>query len=384
MASRNARSTADGESSGNLDFLAEPSAQARLEASSAAGEGAGLPPVSSTVARGIARGTEKGSVDTPPVGRSKEVPIASSEGPSPSALKCDGKVAQVFTEAELIRRSWSPESSLLPHKRRWTPQHVTHSHMTSLFQRLEPENQDQRARDQALKCIDDIPPVIINGEDITRDARNLVKGQVKDLRRFTLVSLRPRRGQSLGGLFAFFVEISKAKQRHKARIKEFKVVSTAFVAYVLRNFPRKGATELLASQASRLSNDAKRVTNQIYKKSTEISERSSSHPAQSQQTVHYNLHRRIWEKDDMEEFEKNQDQQAQVNHLADTETATIASPRGLPPPPRLARKYDKYEAIIVDKDLLLSSEVQALSSGYEASSSDGSSRHSHQGTESLD
>ncbi|KAG5349500.1 hypothetical protein C0989_003384, partial [Termitomyces sp. Mn162] len=94
--------------------------------------------------------------------------------------------------------------------------------MTSLFQRLEPENQAQRARDQALKCIDDIPPVIINGEDITRDARNLVKGQIKELHRFTLVSLQPRHGQSLGGLFAFFVEISKAKQRYKARIKEFK------------------------------------------------------------------------------------------------------------------------------------------------------------------
>ncbi|KAG5730003.1 hypothetical protein E4T56_gene20163 [Termitomyces sp. T112] len=76
---------AEGESSGNLNFLAEPSAQAHLEAGSAAGEGAGLPPVSGTVARGIARDTEKGSVDTPPVGCSKEMPIASSEGPSPSS-----------------------------------------------------------------------------------------------------------------------------------------------------------------------------------------------------------------------------------------------------------------------------------------------------------
>ncbi|KAG5730004.1 hypothetical protein E4T56_gene20161 [Termitomyces sp. T112] len=227
--------------------------------------------------------------------------------------------------------------------------------MTSLFQRLEPENQAQRARDQALKCIDDIPPVIINGEDITRDARNLVKGQVKDLRRFTLVSLRPRRGQSLGGSCAFFVEISKAKQRHKARIKEFKVVSTAFVAYVLRNFLRKGATELLASQASRLSNDAKRVTNQIYKKSTQISERSSSHPAQSQQTI-----QRQPELPLHEGFPLHRDWRVNMT------------------------KQGRLKAIIVDKDLLLSSEVQALSSGYEASSSDGSSRHSHQGAESLD
>ncbi|KAH0578895.1 hypothetical protein H2248_003087 [Termitomyces sp. 'cryptogamus'] len=277
--------------------------------------------------------------------------------------------------------------------------------MTSLFQRLEPENQAQRARDQALKCIDDIPPVIINGEDITRDARNLVKGQIKELHRFTLVSLQPRHGQSLGGLFAFFVEISKAKQRYKARIKEFKS-ATEHIEYealqaiereVAKKFSQDGATELLASQASRLSSDAKRVANQIYKKSTEISEGSSSHPAQSQQIVHYNLHRRIWEKDDMEEFEKNQDQQAQGNVLIESGDDILAWLSRLPPPPRLARKFDQYEvqdpveiAVPIEGShcrqgpFAIFGVSSGGSSGYEASSSAGSSRHSHQGADSLD
>ncbi|KAG5337825.1 hypothetical protein C0989_008651 [Termitomyces sp. Mn162] len=168
--------------------------------------------------------------------------------------------------------------------------------MSYLSQRLAPENQAQRAQDQALNYINNFPPVIINGEDITRDARNAVRRRIEATHLLTLESLQPRRGQFLGGLFAFFLEIANAKQLYKAEIKEFKVMSTAFVsmAYVVtpmqsaterikyealqtierevaKKISQEGATELLAPHAGRLSNDVKRVANQIYKKSAEIS-----------------------------------------------------------------------------------------------------------------
>ncbi|KAG5350267.1 hypothetical protein C0989_011835 [Termitomyces sp. Mn162] len=215
--------------------------------------------------------------------------------------------------------------------------------MSSLSQHLEPENQAQRAQDQALKCIDDILPVIINGEDITRGAREAVKRQIEGVH-----------GETLGLL----------RQRRRARIEEFKVMSTAFVSVsyvvismqsatehikyealqaiereVAKKISQEGATELLAPHAGRLSNDAKRVANQIYKKSAEISG-ESSYP---QQIMHHDIYRRIWNKDDIEAFERNQDQEAQANHLKNTETARMTSPQGLPPPPRLARKFEQSE-----------------------------------------
>ncbi|KNZ75072.1 hypothetical protein J132_05020 [Termitomyces sp. J132] len=318
--------------------------------------------------------------------------------------------------------------------------------MSYLSQRLAPENQAQRAQDQALNYINNFPPVIINGEDITRDARNAVRRRIEATHLLTLESLQPRRGQFLGGLFAFFLEIANAKQLYKAEIKEFKVMSTAFVsmAYVVtpmqsaterikyealqtierevaKKISQEGATELLAPHAGRLSNDVKRVANQIYKKSAEISGESryvfsqkigrgspltpkGSYP---QQNIHHNIHRRIWQKDDIEEFERNQDQEAQANHLEKTETVRMASPQGLPPPPRLARKFEQSEvpdpvemapirgnhrrqgtfatfgSVSSGSSLSYGASFSGGSSGYEASSSGGSS-HSHQGADSFD
>ncbi|KAG5727807.1 hypothetical protein E4T56_gene13539 [Termitomyces sp. T112] len=285
--------------------------------------------------------------------------------------------------------------------------------MSSLSQHLEPENQAQRAQDQALKCIDDILPVIINGEDITRGAREAVKRQIEGVHGETLGLLRQRRrGQFLGGLFAFFIEISRAKRRYKARIEEFKS-ATEHIKYealqaiereVAKKISQEGATELLAPHAGRLSNDAKRVANQIYKKSAEISG-ESSYP---QQIMHHDIYRRIWNKDDIEAFERNQDQEAQANHLKNTETARMTSPQGLPPPPRLARKFEQSEvqdpvetavpirgnhrrqgtfttfgSVSSGGSLGYEISFSGGSSGYEASSS-GSSSHSHPCADSID
>ncbi|KAH0583424.1 hypothetical protein H2248_009053 [Termitomyces sp. 'cryptogamus'] len=283
--------------------------------------------------------------------------------------------------------------------------------MSYLSQRLAPENQAQRAQDQALNYINNFPPVIINGEDITRDARNAVRRRIEATHLLTLESLQPRRGQFLGGLFAFFLEIANAKQLYKAEIKEFKS-ATERIKYealqtiereVAKKISQEGATELLAPHAGRLSNDVKRVANQIYKKSAEISG-ESSYP---QQNIHHNIHRRIWQKDDIEEFERNQDQEAQANHLEKTETVRMASPQGLPPPPRLARKFEQSEvpdpvemapirgnhrrqgtfatfgSVSSGSSLSYGASFSGGSSGYEASSSGGSS-HSHQGADSFD
>ncbi|KAG6867227.1 hypothetical protein C0993_005394 [Termitomyces sp. T159_Od127] len=270
--------------------------------------------------------------------------------------------------------------------------------MSSWFQRLQPDNQAQRAREQALDYIDKFPPIIINGQDITCDAREAVRMQIDMKHMTTLEQLQPRRGQFLGGLFAFFLEIRQAKEEYKAKIIEFeseteKVRYEALEAIereVAKRISQEDTAKLLNLQSGRLSNDTKRVANQIYKRSIEFTGESD---------YALSLNRRIWEKNDIEEFEKNQEQEARSLSI-DTpaqQAARVTSFQGLPPPPRVALKSEQVEvqeSIEVatpyggkhrrqETFVTFGSVSSGGSSGYEASSS-GGSKDSCQAASSLD
>lgn len=136
---------------------------------------------------------------------------------------------------------------------------------------------------------------------------------------------------------------------------------------------------LLHSQTGRLSGDTRRVVNQISKKSVELIEESqyafssNVRPILSWQAATLlnltvsppKIQRRIWEKNDFEEFEKNRNQEAQVTHYGQTDmpmqqAARAASFQGwnvdykykgdtltsflrLTPPPRVALKSGQAE-----------------------------------------
>ncbi|KAG6876744.1 hypothetical protein C0993_000744 [Termitomyces sp. T159_Od127] len=121
--------------------------------------------------------------------------------------------------------------------------------MSSFFQQITPENRAKRAQDQALHYIDNIPPVIVNGEDITQPARVALRAQIESAHKTTLKAIQDRRSQFIGGLFAFFVLVHRTKKKYEAAITEFE--------------------------------------------------------------------RHIWEKDDIQEFEKNQTKEVQTNPLED-------------------------------------------------------------------
>ncbi|KAG6883078.1 hypothetical protein C0993_007960 [Termitomyces sp. T159_Od127] len=217
----------------------------------------------------------------------------------------------------------------------------------------------------------------------------------------TLALLEPRRGQFLGGLFAFFVEISQAKKEYKAQIIEFesetkKVRYEALEAIereVAKRISQEDSAKLLNFQTERLSSDTKRVANQIYKKCIEFTGESN---------YAFSSNRRIWEKNDIEEFEKNQEQEARFScqeksAQQEARVASFQGFQGLPPPPRMALKSEQAEVqetveVAVqygskhrrqETFVTFGSVSSGGSSGYEASSSRGS-KDSCQAASGLD
>ncbi|KAG6886524.1 hypothetical protein C0995_007165 [Termitomyces sp. Mi166 len=261
--------------------------------------------------------------------------------------------------------------------------------MASLIQFLKPENQAQRAKDQALRYINDFPPIIVNGEDITCDIREALRLRIETSHTMIMQSIQARNAQFLGGLLAFFIEVRKAKTYFAAYVTEFqsetaKAKLAAFQRIeqeLARSLPPEDAAKLLNS--GRLSRDSKRVTDQIYRTALEASQ-VPSHVTQSQYIPPHNVQQRIWGKDDFEAFEESLNQELKANsgnrETTAQQASRAASPQGLPPPPRMMRNSKQVEA----QDPVEISMNSGGSSGYEASSSGDSARDPYEVASSID
>ncbi|KAG6886525.1 hypothetical protein C0995_007149 [Termitomyces sp. Mi166 len=226
---------------------------------------------------------------------------------------------------------------------------------------LKPENQAQRAKDQALRYINDFPPIIVNGQDITCDIRETLRLQIETS------FVRKAKADFAAYVTEFQSETAKAKLAAFQRIEQ----------ELARSIPPETChiDELLLGRGEAVE---LRKTIQRH------------HVTQSQYIPPHNVQQRIWGKDDFEAFEESLNQELKANsgnrETTAQQASRAASPQGLPPPPRMMRNFEQVEAqdpieILADSSRSVNS---GGSSGYEASSSGDSARDPYEVVSSID